>query len=117
MFLVSPEEDVYAVDVTAVQSDWVSRLRCGVLETEEVVGHLRGARHLTGTVQAEDQQVHHQAVVLHNERSKLQASDDAVRVGVVHVLEEMNVFTSWTSLKTMIMRSSSMFPNRGELTL
>lgn len=62
-----PEEDVDAVDVAAVQSDWVGAL-CGcVLETEEVVGHLRRAGHLAGTVQAQHQQVHHQAVVLHNE--------------------------------------------------
>lgn len=62
-----PEEDVDAVDVTAVQSDWVGALRGCVLETEEVIGHLRRASHLTGTVQTQDQQVHHQAVVLHNE--------------------------------------------------
>lgn len=56
-----------AVDVAAVQSDRVGAL-CGcVLETEEVVGHLRWAGHLAGTVQAQYQQVHDQAVVLYNE--------------------------------------------------
>lgn len=62
-----PEEDVDAVDVATVQSDRVSALCGRVLETEEVVGHLRWAGHLAGTVQAQDQQVHHQAVVLDNE--------------------------------------------------
>lgn len=85
---VSPEEDVYAVDVAAVQADGVGALRSRVLEAEEVVGHLGRAGHLAGTVQAQHQQVHHQPVVLHDERGKLQPSDDAVRVGVVHVLEE-----------------------------
>lgn len=93
---VSPEEDVYAVDVAAVQSDRVSGLGSGVLETEEVVGHLWRAGHLTGAVQTKDQQIHHQAVVLHDERSKLQTSDDAVRVGVIHVLEDRRLFTSTT---------------------
>lgn len=79
-----------AVDVAAVQSDWVSALRGSVLKTEEVVGHLRGTSHLTGTVQAENQEVHHQTVVLHDERGKLETPDDAVRVGVVHVLCERN---------------------------
>lgn len=84
---VPPEEDVDAVDVAAVQSDWVGTL-CGcVLETEEIVGHLRWAGHLTGTVQTQHQQVHHQAVVLYNERGKLEPPDDAVGVGVVHILD------------------------------
>ena len=86
--LVSPEEDVYAVDVTTVEADGMSALCGRVLEAEEVIGHLGRAGHLTGPVQAEHQQVHHQAVVLHDERGKLQPSDDAVRVGVIHVLEE-----------------------------
>lgn len=84
---ISPEEDVDAVNVTAVQPDWVGTLCGRVLETEEVVGHLRRAGHLTGTVQAQHQQVHHQAVVLHNERGKLEPPDYAVGVGVVHILE------------------------------
>lgn len=62
-----PEEDVDAVDVAAVQSDWVGALSGCVLETEEIIGHLRWASHLAGTVQAEHQQVHHQAVVLYDE--------------------------------------------------
>lgn len=83
-----PEENVDPVDVTAVQSDWVGAFCGSVLETEEVIGHLRWAGHLTGTVQAKHQQIHHQAVVLHDERGKLETPDDAVRVGVVHVLRE-----------------------------
>ena len=82
----APEEDVDAVDVAAVQSDRVGALSGRVLETEEVVGHLRRAGHLAGTVQAQHQQVHHQAVVLHNEGGELEPPDDAVRVGMVHVL-------------------------------
>lgn len=81
-----PEEDVDAVNVAAVQSDRVSALCGRVLETEEVVGHLRWAGHLAGTVQAQDQQVHHQAVVLDNERGELEPPDDTIGVGVVHIL-------------------------------
>lgn len=79
---------MYAVDVAAVQSDWMCALGGGVLETEEVVGHLGRASHLTGTVQSEHQQVHNEAIILNNERSKLEPPDDAVGVGVVHVLRE-----------------------------
>lgn len=64
---IPPEENVDAVDVAAVQPDWMGALRVCVLETEEVVGHLRWASHLTGTVQAQHQKVHHQAIVLYNE--------------------------------------------------
>ena len=64
---IPPEEDVDAVDVAAVQPDRVGAL-CGcVLEAEEVVWHLGWPGHLTGTVQAQHQQVHHQAIVLYNE--------------------------------------------------
>jgi hypothetical protein len=41
------------------------------LEGQEVVGHLRRAGHLGRAVQAEDEQVHDEAVVLHDERGKL----------------------------------------------
>lgn len=86
-FLNSPEEDVDAVDVATVESDWVGALCGRVLEAEEVVGDLRRSCHFTGAVQAQNQQVHHQAVVLHDEGGKLKSSDDAVGVGVVHVLK------------------------------
>ena len=56
---------------------------------EEVIWHLRRAGHLAGTLQPEDQQVQHQAVVLNNEGGKLQAADHTVRVGVVHVLKRL----------------------------
>lgn len=75
-----------AIDVAAVQSDWVGTLSRCVLETEEVIGHLRWAGHLAGTVQAQHQQVHHQTVVLYNEGGELEPPDDAVGVGVVHIL-------------------------------
>ena len=79
---------MYAVDVAAVEADGVGALGGRVLEAEEVVGHLGRAGHLAGPVQTQHQEVHDQAVVLHDERGKLQPSDDAVRVGVIHVLEE-----------------------------
>lgn len=81
-----PEEDVDAVDVAAVEPDGVGALRGDVLEAQEVVGHLGGSRHLAGAVQPQDQQVHHQPIVLHNEGGELQPPDYPVRVGVVHVL-------------------------------
>ncbi|CAN8015573.1 unnamed protein product, partial [Ixodes persulcatus] len=82
-----PEEDVYAVDVARVEAHGVGGLGGHVLEGQEVVGHLGGPRHLGGPLQAQSQQVQHQAVVLHYERRELQAPDDAIRVGVVHVLQ------------------------------
>ena len=61
------------------------------LEGEEVVGDLGRPCHLTGSVQAQHQEVEDQAVELHDEGGKLQATDDAVRVGVVHVLHRETV--------------------------
>lgn len=77
-----------AVDVSTVQADGVSTLCSTVLEAEEIIGHLWRSSHFTGTVETQNEQVHHQPIVLHNEGGKLQASDDAVGVGVVHVLKQ-----------------------------
>lgn len=77
-----------AVNVATVEADWMGAF-CGcILETEEVVWHLGRTSHLTGTVQTQHQQVHHQAIVLYNERGKLEPPDDAVGVCVVHVLKQ-----------------------------
>ena len=57
-----------------------------VLEAQEGVGVLRRTRHFGGPVQAKDEEVEYEAIVLHNEAGVLDASDDAVQVGVVHVL-------------------------------
>ena len=75
-----------AVHVARVESDGVAGLSLHVLVGEEVVGHLRGPSHLAGSLQPQHQQIQHQPVVLHDEGGKLQASDNAIRVGVVHVL-------------------------------
>ena len=56
------------------------------LVLEEVVWHLRRSRHLASSLQPKHQQVQHEPVVLDDERGELETSDDAVRVGVVHVL-------------------------------
>ena len=78
---------MYLVDVSWVEPDWMARLGGYVLECQEVVGQLWRAWHLRGPLKAQYQQVHDQAVVLHDERGELQAADDAVRVSVVHVLK------------------------------
>lgn len=60
---------------------------CGhVREGQEVVGHVWRTRHVGGTVQAQQEQVHNQPVVLDYEAGKLQTTDGSVRVVVVHVL-------------------------------
>ena len=75
-----------SVHVSGVEPDGVGHLRVHVLEAEKIVGHLRRSRHLGGPVEAEDQQVHDEAVVLDDEGGKLEAADNAVAVGVIHVL-------------------------------
>lgn len=67
-----------AVNVSAEETDGVGSLSGYVLKTEKVIWHLRGPSHLTGSVQSQYKQVHHQAIILHDERGKLQASDNPV---------------------------------------
>ena len=65
----------------------MAHLGADVAVGEEVVGDGGRACDLGGAREAEDEQVEHQPVELHHEGGELQAADDAVRVGVVHVLE------------------------------
>ena len=81
----SPEKDVDLVDVSAVEPDRMGRLRGHVLKGEKVVGHLRRSGHFRGALEAQQQQVEHQAEELDDEGGELQAANDAVRVGVIHV--------------------------------
>lgn len=67
-----------SINVSTEESDGMSSFSGYVLETKKVIWHLRGPSHLTGPVQSQYQQIHHQAIVLHNEGSKLQASDDPI---------------------------------------
>jgi len=63
-----------------------SRAKNCHLESQEVVGHLRRAGHFGRPVETEDEKVHDETEVLNDEGGKLEAANDAVRVGVVHVL-------------------------------
>lgn len=83
-----PEKNMDAINVSAIQANGVSRFCRHILETQEIIWHLRWASHLTGSVQTKNQQVHHQTVVLNNERSKLESTNNAIGVGVIHVLQE-----------------------------
>ena len=82
----APEKDVDLVDVSAIEPDGMRGFGGHVLEREEVVGHLRGSRHFRGALETQQQQVQHQAEELHDEGGELQTANDAVRVGVIHVL-------------------------------
>lgn len=81
-----PTRPPYLVDVAGVQPDGMSCLSASVLEGQEVIGNLRCASNLTGTSEAQHEQVQDQAIVLHDKGCKLQASNQAIGVGVGHVL-------------------------------
>jgi len=86
MKTIVPEEHVKSFDVARVQPDGMSHFGRDVLKREEVVGHLWRSSHFAGTLQSEHQEVKNKSVVLDDERGELETADDAVRVGVVHVL-------------------------------
>ena len=76
---------MYLIDVSAVQSDRMRSFRGDVLERQKVVGHLRWTGHFRSTLQTQQQQVQHEAEELDDEGGELQTTNDAVRVGVIHV--------------------------------
>lgn len=80
------EENVDPVDIAAEQTNWMTDFGWSVLEGQEVVGHLRWTCHFTRSLQAQNQEIQHQSVVLRDERRKLQSANDSVAVRVVHVL-------------------------------
>ena len=84
--MFSPEEEVESVDISGVEPNRMRHLRVHILKAEKVIRHLRRSGHLRGPVEAEHEQVHDEAVVLDDEGGELEAADDAVAVGVVHVL-------------------------------
>mmetsp|Transcript_15391 Transcript_15391/g.46047 ORF Transcript_15391/g.46047 Transcript_15391/m.46047 type:complete len:239 (-) Transcript_15391:180-896(-) len=81
------EEDVQLVHVATVETDRVLGLGLQIAEGQKVVGQLGRAGHLACALQTEQQYVQQEAVVLHNERTELQATNQPVGVGVRHVLE------------------------------
>ena len=79
------EEDVYPVDITRVEADGVTCLRSNVAVLQEVVRHLRGTSHLARALQAENEQIQDETIVLEDEGGELKSADEAVRVRVGHV--------------------------------
>jgi hypothetical protein len=84
------EDDVESVDVAHVDADRVFGLELEGFVEHEFVGVLGGAGELAGAVQAENEQVEDQAVELEDEAGELQALDNPVIIGVVHILEINN---------------------------
>lgn len=66
----------------------MGHLSCNVLEAEEVIWHLGRPSHFTGTVQTQHQQVHHKPIILDDEGSKLQTTNNPIGVCVIHVLRK-----------------------------
>src|SRR6218665_291969 len=104
-----PEEHMYTVNVSGVETNGVRRFCSNILEGQKVIWHLRRSNHFTGSLQAEYQQVKDKAIELDDERCKLQTSDDAIRVRVIHVLKShhktrvnINALHSDTSLKMLV---------------
>ena len=80
------EHDEDAIDVATVQPDRMAGFDVDALEPQKVARRLQRAGKLACAVQAEQEQVEHQAVVLEDERRELQPADQTVRVRVAHVL-------------------------------
>ena len=76
-----------SVNISGVESDWMRCLSDYILEGEESVWHLWWSSHLAGSLQTQHQQVHHQTVVLYHKGGELQASDDTIRIGMIHILK------------------------------
>jgi len=59
------------LDIARVKTDMVADFRGRIAVLAEIVGHLRGTGHLAGSLEAEDEEIHDEAVDLENERGKL----------------------------------------------
>ncbi|KAG7106874.1 hypothetical protein HYQ44_013852, partial [Verticillium longisporum] len=75
IFRSETQEHPDLVDITGVKTNRVTGFRLLVTELQEVIGALRGARNLAGSLGAKEQQVQDETVVLENEGRELQATD------------------------------------------
>jgi hypothetical protein len=80
------EENMNAIDVSRVQANGMASLGRNVSVLEEVVGHLGRTSHLTRALQAKNEDIQDQTVVLKNESGELQTSDEAIPIRMGHVL-------------------------------
>ena len=74
------------INIAGVQTDRMPSLRSTIPELQEVVGALRRSSHLARSLQTEKQQINHQTIVLEHETRELQATNQPIAVGMVHVL-------------------------------
>ncbi|KAG8786458.1 hypothetical protein FRC12_016526 [Ceratobasidium sp. 428] len=65
---------------------WVASLSRAVAELEEVVGQLWRARHFACALQAEDEEIENQVIVLEDECRKLKTANKTEDIGVRHIL-------------------------------
>mmetsp|Transcript_38034 Transcript_38034/g.88956 ORF Transcript_38034/g.88956 Transcript_38034/m.88956 type:complete len:243 (-) Transcript_38034:2942-3670(-) len=86
LLLCEAEHHDEVVQVTAIQPDGVAHFCLDIGECQELVWKLGWPGNFGCTRQTQQEQVQDQAVVLEHEGSKLQPLDQAVGVGVVHVL-------------------------------
>mmetsp|Transcript_2955 Transcript_2955/g.8791 ORF Transcript_2955/g.8791 Transcript_2955/m.8791 type:complete len:467 (+) Transcript_2955:3703-5103(+) len=87
LVLAKPEEHMDLIHVALIKPDRVPGLHLALAEGEELVRHVRRPSNLRRPGQTQKEQVQNEPVILGQERSKLQAPNDTVRVGMGHILE------------------------------
>lgn len=85
--LCESKHHIQLVDVSAVESDWVSSLSLYILEAHELIRSRGRSSQLSGSLKAKDYDVKDEAVVLSDKACELKTSDKSIGVGVRHVLE------------------------------
>lgn len=78
-----------AVDVAGVEANGMSGFGGTITVLEEVVRELQRTGHFTGTLEAEDEEIEDEAIVLEDESGELKTTDEAISVGVRHVYKEL----------------------------
>mmetsp|Transcript_29770 Transcript_29770/g.62395 ORF Transcript_29770/g.62395 Transcript_29770/m.62395 type:complete len:277 (-) Transcript_29770:3144-3974(-) len=80
------EQDVYPLDVTTVQADRMLHFSGDRIEGQKLVRLHRSTGDFAGSGKSQHEQIKNQTVILKDEGSKLQATDQAVAVQMIHVL-------------------------------
>ncbi|KAI6750107.1 hypothetical protein HG531_007372 [Fusarium graminearum] len=80
------------IDVTGVESNRMTRLGLTIAELQEVVGALRRASNLAGSLRSKQEKIQHKTIKLKHKCRELQTTDHTITVDMVHVLVgELNV--------------------------
>ena len=84
------EEDMEPVHVVRVETDRMPCFGRRVAELREIIRHLWRSSHLASPLQAQNEDIEHETVILEDKGRKLESANHTIRIRMRHVLVSKN---------------------------